>query len=240
MRKIASVVGSVVLIALLGSAWPAQAGKARVVLGNEVRVQTPNSSIATCPLEGEPTVTVTSAGSWVAYNDDQSCPINLAASLHLTSLQLLPNGGGSARYVSFPPAKPGEFLSGDPALTPDPTHPGSVILATLYQYSAGLGLAAFRIDPNLRVSVLPSPTIDSKNPGDDKEFIASDIWSSSRYRGRTYLAWDDLSKGTVLRAFDHGAWQTPVVIAGLAGTPDVAVAPNGDALLSPTSVRGTC
>lgn len=228
MRRFAPLVGIVAVVGLLGTAWPALAGRGTVTLGRETRIQTPSSSVTTCPLEGEPTVTVTSAGSWVAYNDDQNCPLNPEAKLHLTSVQLLPAKGGAPEYVSFPADQPGQYLSGDPALTPDPTHPGSVILATLYEYANGLGLAAFRIDPNLKVTTLPIPTIDPKAPDDDKEFIASDTWKSSRYRGRTYLVWDDIARGTVFRSFYGGQWHPFVKISDLSGTPDVAVAPNGD------------
>ena len=134
-------------------------------------------------MEGEPAVAVTSAGTWFGYNDDQGCLLNPLATYHLTGVQLIPAGGGSPKYVTFTPPT-GGYLSGDPALAPDPQEPGSVLLATLEDTAQGPGLAVYSVSPSLRVTKLPTPSI-GKSPSDDKEFIASDQGQHSPWSGRT-------------------------------------------------------
>src|SRR3954463_15616392 len=161
-----------------GVAAPGLAKPGAVSLGPTVRIQTPGSNLTTCPVEGEPSVTVTSAGTWVAYNDDQGCPANPAAHLHLTSVQLVPARGGAPRYVQIKAAG-GGYLSGDPALAPDPHHPGSVLVANLESMPNGdLLVTAYRISPRLTATPLPRPHV--AGTFDDKEFMASDTSSRSR------------------------------------------------------------
>src|SRR6059036_3640117 len=95
----ALLVGAIAVTA--GVAAPGLAKPSAVTLGPAVRIQTPGSNPTTCPVEGEPAVTVTSAGTWVAYNDDQGCPLNPVTQLHLTSVQLVPARGGAPRYVQI-------------------------------------------------------------------------------------------------------------------------------------------
>jgi hypothetical protein len=211
-----------------GLAVPGLAKPAAVTLGPTIRVQTPGSNPTTCPVEGEPTVAVTAAGTWVAYNDDQGCPLNPAANLHLTSVQLVPVHGGAPRYVQIKAAG-GGYLSGDPALAPDPHHPGSVLLANLEYLSNGeTDITVYRISPSLTATPIPSPHV--AGTFDDKEFMASDVSSRSRFRGRTYVAWDQTNGkgvGVLVRAFDGRKWLAPVLLFDDLGSPDVAVAPSG-------------
>ena len=215
-------------VIVAGLAVPGSAKPNAVTLGPTIRVQTPGQSVATCPVEGEPTVAVTSVGTWVAYNDDQGCPANPVAHLHLTSVQLI-TGNGS-KYVPIAAAG-GGYLSGDPALAPDPNHSGSVLLANL-EYIAKTGaivVTAYRISPSLHVIPLPSPHVDGTF--DDKEFMASDTSARSRFRGRTYVAWDQIdgkAPGVWVRSFDGHSWLKPIRVFNSSGFPDVAVAPNGD------------
>jgi len=81
----ALLVIAVALTAGLAQSGQAQSGHAKpggITLGPTIRIQTPGSNPTTCPVEGEPTVAVTVAGTWVAYNDDQGCPVNPVAHLH--------------------------------------------------------------------------------------------------------------------------------------------------------------
>jgi hypothetical protein len=212
-----------------GLAAPGLAKPGAITLGPTVRIQTPGSNPTTCPVEGEPTVTVTSAGTWVAYNDDQGCPLNPVAKLHLTSVQLVPARGGAPRYVQIT-AHGGGYLSGDPALAPDPHHPGAVLLANLESLSSGnIDVTVYRISPALTATPLPSPHVGGTF--DDKEFMASDLSSVSRFRGRTYVAWDQTDgtrPGVIVRAFDGRKWLAPVRVFDNSGFPDIAVAPNGN------------
>jgi len=212
-----------------GLTAPGLANPTGITLGPTVRIRTPGQDVTTCPVEGEPTVAVTSAGTWVAYNDDQGCPANPAAHLHLTSAQLV-TGQGATRYVPIKAAG-GGYLSGDPALAPDPNHPGSVLLANLEDMANGdIDITVYRISPKLKVTPLPSPHV--KGTFDDKEFMASDTSPHSRFRGRTYVAWDqiggDNGNGVIVRAFDGRKWLAPVLVFDNPGFPDIAVAPNGD------------
>ena len=201
-------------------------------LGPTLRIRTPGES--RCPVESEPDVVVTRAGTWVAYNDMHQCwlPVDNPMTSAI-SLQLVPAGGGAPRHVRIPPRRPGEFLNGDPALAPDPRGDG-VILASL-QYSGwytgdAVNVETYRVDPSLRVTRLPSPALGTADEGADKEFIATDTSPRSRYRGRLYAAWDNHSmsgSGMMFRAFDGRRWGDAMRL-GHPGHPDVAVAPNGD------------
>ena len=214
-------------MACTGLATGASAGSSSVRLGPEIRVKTPGVGLTGCPLEGEPSTLVTSAGTWVAYNDDQGCPLNPVAHLHLTTVQLLPAHGGPARLVTSTPLVEGEYFSGDPALAADPQHPGFALFATLLGEPDGrLGVGVFRISPSLVMTRLPNVEI----PGttlDDKEFLTSDTGRHSRFRGRSYLVWDAIGFGTAIRAFDGHRWHPPVRLQTASGFPDVAVGPDG-------------
>ena len=209
-----------------GLAGPGLAKPSGIQLGPTIRVQTPGSNPTTCPVEGEPATAVTAAGIWVAYNDDQGCPLNPVAHLHLTSVQLITQG--APRYVSVEAAG-GGYLSGDPALAPDPNHPGSVLLAGLESMRNGdIYVTAYRINPRLQATALPGPHVSGTF--DDKEFMASDTSTRSPYRGRTYLAWDQTDgtrPGVIVRAFDGRKWLAPVRVFDSSGFPDIAVAPDG-------------
>jgi len=222
-----------------GLAMPGAAKPSGVTLGPTIRVQTPGSNPTTCPVEGEPTVAVTSAGTWVAYNDDQGCPLNPVAHLHLTSVQLI-TGQGAPKYVQVKAAG-GGYLSGDPALAPDPNHPGSVLLANLESLPSGdLIVTAYRISPRLTATSLPRPHVSGTF--DDKEFMASDTSSRSRFRGRTYMAWDQIdgnNAGVIVRAFDGRRWLKPVRVFDGSGFPDIAVAPNGNVAVAWVGADGS-
>src|SRR4051794_4998513 len=225
-----------------GVAAPGLAKPGAVSLGPTVRIQTPGSNPTTCPIEGEPAITVTSAGTWVAYNDDQGCPLNPVAHLHLTSIQLVPAHGGAPRYVQIKAAG-GGYLSGDPALAPDPHHPGSVLLANLESLTSSgeLHVTVYRITPSLHAAAIPSPHVVS-GTFDDKEFIASDLSSHSRFHGRTYAAWDQIDgklPGVIVRAFDGHKWLAPVRVFADSGFPDIAVAPNGDVAVAWVGTDGS-
>ena len=222
-----------------GLAAPGLAKPGGVTLGPTIRIQTPGANPTTCPVEGEPTVAVTAAGVWVAYNDDQGCPLSPVAHLHLTSVQFVP-AQGAPRYVQIKAAG-GGYLSGDPALAPDPNHPGSVLLANLESMSNGeLHVTAYRISPALVSSPLPHPHVSGTF--DDKEFMASDTSTTSRFRGRTYLAWDQTDgtrPGVVVRAFDGRRWLPPVRVFDRPGFPDIAVAPNGEVAVAWVGTDGS-
>ena len=215
-----------VLASALAAAGSGPADAGRVTLGPVVRVETPG--VSPCPAESETDVVVTKAGTWVGYNDLHQCVLTSYPNRleRLTSLQLLPAGGGPARYVAIRPADDDEFLAGDPALAPDPRGDG-VYLATLYQGYASTPLQVYRVSATGAVTRLPSPS--RANALADKELLASDTSRRSRFFGRLYLVWDDYVSGLVtLRAFDGRRWLPPVGVAESPGHPDVAVAPNGD------------
>src|SRR4051794_5297585 len=141
-----------------GLAMPGAAKPSGVTLGPTIRVQTPGSNPTTCPVEGEPTVAVTSAGTWVAYNDDQGCPLNPVAHPHLPSGHLIPGPGGQ-KYERVHAAGDGD-LSGEPALAPHPNHPGSVLLAKHDPLQSGnLIVPTYRINPQLTATSLKRPHV---------------------------------------------------------------------------------
>lgn len=239
-RTAVRVAGVTLAVCVAGVVVPSYAASSsHISLRSPIRITSPGQTALTCPVEGEPAVTVTSAGTWVGYNDDQGCPLLPTVTLHLSGLQLIPAGGGAPRYVRID-APAGEYLSGDPALAPDPQHPGSVLLATLQSRPSGLGLAVYSVSPSLRVTTLPNPSVDPKHTSDDKELIASDTNPKSRFRGRTYLAWDDFTGAKILtfRAFNGRRWEAPVRLAEIQGAPDVAVAPNGDVAVTFETATG--
>lgn len=196
-------------------------------LGPIVRVETPGTT--PCPAESEPATLATEAGTWVAYNDLHNCvPAHYAGELkRITSVQLLPASGGAPRYLGIEPAGPGEILAGDPSLAPAPG--GGVYLATMYQ-GGDTRLRVYRISPSFAVTALPDPAVHPAGENlDDKEVVASDTGPRSRYRGRVYLAWDDLRAfAGMFRAFTGTRWTDPVAVGPTTTRPDVAVAPNGD------------
>jgi hypothetical protein len=225
-RRLAGVAALVVVTGFGSAGLAAPAAPGSATLGPLLRVQTPGGTPLACPFESEPEIAHTAAGTWVGYNDDTGCPL-LAAQLRLTGVQLLPANGGPRRYVELPPAwKTSGYYSGDPDLAPDPSGNGGVLLATLISNEKGLVVGVVRIPPSGSATLLPSP---SQGGSDDKEYLATDTGTRSRFRGRTYLAWDDFASGLItVRAFDGTRWLPAVKLGDIAGQPDVAVAPNGD------------
>lgn len=203
------------------------------VLGPLLRVTTPESTL--CPAESEPEVTVTRAGTWVAYNDDGGCPL-VSTKPSFTTLQLV--RGGRATRVSLPPLPSPDYLSGDPDLAPDVTGDG-VLLSTLRFRSdlpvgsnvGGLEVEVYRVSADGRASALPPATVSGS---DDKEFLATD-----RASGTVYLAWDDVALGQVLlRAYRAGRWGPPVVLSSGGADPDVAVGPHGEVAVAYETEQG--
>jgi hypothetical protein len=224
---LAPAAGAVVCAALLG---PAGAAGDSVTLRAPVRVTTAGDT--PCPAEGEPEVTVTSAGTWVGYNDDHECALDPRLK-RIVTVQLLPAGGGPARRVPLD-GKPGaitatDVLAGDPELMPDPAGGGGVIFTTLYSGANGTTVEMFRITPAMKITRLPSPSTGASKGSDDKEFAAADDNPRSRYRGRLYVVWDDFAASRLaFRAWDGRKWLAPVYLYDDIGKGDVAVAPNGD------------
>jgi hypothetical protein len=233
---VASALAGVTAFGSAGMAAPASAGSVR--LGPLLRVQSPAGTPNLCPIESEPEIARTSAGTWVAYNDDAGCAFGAGTAAHdhlrLTGVQLLPAHGGARRVVELPKAwaNTGSYL-GDPDLAPDPAGGGGVELATIVEEHDtvrasvyGLHVTVVRIPANGAASLLPSPSTGSN---DDKEFLATDTGAHSRFRGRTYLVWQDLDTFKVMfRAYDGHRWLRPVVLGDAPSAPDVAVSPNGD------------
>lgn len=221
-----------------GVAAPAPAGTVR--LGPLLRVQTPGGSPINCPFESEPEIAHTRAGTWVGYNDDTGCPwlgITGVTQLRLTGVTFIPADGSPRRYVDLPLDERVRYYSGDPDLAPDPRGDG-VLLASLVGTPRGTQLAVVRIPAKGAATLLPSPSLGDF-PSDDKEYLATDIGDRSRFRGRTYLAWDDFaSRKITLRAFDGRRWLPAVTLASVAGQPDVAVAPNGDVAVAYSTATG--
>jgi hypothetical protein len=219
-----------------GMAAPAQRGA--VVLGPLLRVQTPPSAADACPYESEPEIASTSAGTWVAYNNDPGCvhvALGLTRPTRFTRVQLLPVGGAPRRVVELPPDV---RLLGDPDLAPDPDGRGGVLLSTLVrdEQVTGTRVAVVRIPSRGPASLLPSPSLSN---GEDKEFLATDSGRHSRYRGRSYLVWDDFATFQVtFRAFDGRRWLPPVTLGTSPGGADVAVAPNGDVAVTWSTPEG--
>src|SRR4051812_18599848 len=188
-----AIAGSLALAATLATTL-ATAGTAApapdVQLGPLLRVQTPGGTQLACPYESEPEIARTSAGTWVAYNDDSGCPL-VATQLRLTGVQLLsPNG--KRRYIELPKAwRDSGYYSGDPDLAPDPSGNGGVLLTSLL--STGQ-LGVVQISPDGRTKLLPNPSVGTF---DDKEFLATDAGRHSRFRGRTYLVWDDIANSKI-------------------------------------------
>src|SRR4051812_23449494 len=229
IRRLAAL-GAVAAVAAFGSAGlaaPAPTGSIR--LGPLLRVQTPGGTPISCPFESEPEIARTSAGTWVGYNDDTGCPwlgSVGAIQFRLTGVQLIPNNGGPRRYVALPTDKRVQYFSGAPDLAPDPRGDGGVLLASLVGTPNGTQLAVVRIPPKGAATLLPNPSLGTS---DDKEYLATDTQAHSRFRGRTYLVWDDFASAKItLRTFVRGEWHDVVKLGDIAGQPDVAVAPNGD------------
>ncbi len=228
-----------VLPALASVGLPARAAP-DVVLGPPQRLVSPRDGL--CPVGSEPQITVTRAGTWVAYNDLADCGFNPLVT-RATSLQLLPARGGPARYIALPVKDPaphtpvviignpasvdGDIMVGDPDVAPDPRGDGIVLQSMYYDGKA----SAFRVVQR-RVSaggtVSDLPLIGDRNDSVDKPFFATDTGVGSRYRGRMYAAWDDTLSGTVFAAFDGRSWSPSVLLADRAGYPDVTVGPRGE------------
>jgi hypothetical protein len=220
----AALAGAAALLAPAGAAGDA------VTLRVPVRVTTAGDT--PCPAEGEPEVTVTSAGTWVGYNDDHECALDPRLK-RIVGLQLIPAGGGPLRRVPLD-GKAGtlgatEMLAGDPELMPDPRGGGGVVFTTLAVGSAGTTVEMFRITPSFQVTRLPSPSNGASKGSDDKEFAAADTSPRSRYRGRLYVVWDDFADGRLaFRAYDGKRWLAPVYLQKDIGKADVAVSPTGE------------
>jgi hypothetical protein len=228
-RRLAAV-AALAAVAGFGSAGvAAPAPPGSVTLGPLLRVQTPGGSPITCPFESEPEIAHTAAGTWVGYNDDTGCPWLGSAGVNqfrLTGVTFLPANGGPRRYVDLPLDNRVLYYSGDPDLAEDPRGDGGVLLATLVGTPNGTQLAVVRIPPKGPAQLLPNP---STGTSDDKEYLATDTSPRSRFRGHTYLVWDDFASGKItVRVYDGKRWRAPVKLDDITGQPDVAVAPNGD------------
>src|ERR1044072_4660140 len=117
-----------VAAALLATLVPghAQGAGGSLALGHTVRITTPGTT--PCAAEGEPEVTRTRLGIWVAYNDDHDCPW-LPTMTRLLVLQLARPQGPPVFIPLGKPSSPGLIYGGDPDLAPAPD--GGVYLATL-------------------------------------------------------------------------------------------------------------
>lgn len=225
MRRAVPAGVAVAVAALAGALAPmSAAGSPSLALGPIVRITTPGTSL--CPAEGEPEVTRTRLGIWVAYNDDHQCPW-LPTMTRIEELQLVP-AQGTTKFIPLD-APTGQLVSGDPDLTPAPD--GGVYVSTLWSGAAHEGALSLRIlhvDKSLHVSALPTPSFHRDNNSDDKEFIAADTDPTSPFARRLYVAWDDFYLGkVVLRAWDGTRWLKPVELERGTGAPDVAVGPGG-------------
>jgi len=213
-----------VALASAVAAVPSAARPPALALGTITRVTTPGTTL--CPAEGEPEVTVTELGTWVAYNDDHQCPL-LPTLTRIEELQLIPRQGPVTFIPLDPPA--GQVVSGDPDLTPAPD--GGVYISSLWSGAAneGFSVRVLHVDRQLHVTSLRTPSLHHANNSDDKEFIAADNRGDSPYRGRLYVVWDDFDTAqTVVRAWSHGRWLRPAKLQSGIGTPDVAVGPRGE------------
>ena len=231
-RALLAGAATTLAVSLAAFAPGSSAAVGSMTLGPIVRITTPGTSL--CPAEGEPEVTHTRLGTWVAYNDDHQCPADPTFT-RLTGLQLVPSQG---RPVVIPlPGTANASPIGDPDLVPAPD--GGVYLSSLLDSTKFVGEVSLRImhvDAHLHVHVLPSPSY-GKSHADDKEFIAVDNRPGSPYRGRLYAAWDNFATAnqTVFRAWTGTHWTTPVVLQPQSGIPDVAVGPDGDVAVAMTS-----
>ena len=224
-----------VVTAAAGAGVAAARGPGTARLGPLLRVQTPGGTQLACPFESEPEIARTAAGTWVAYNDDSGCPL-VATKLRLTGVQLL-SPSGKRRYIQLPEAwDRSGFYSGDPDLAPDPSGDGGVLLASLIENEQGLQVGVVQIHPDGRTRLLPSPSLGS---GDDKEYLATDLGRRSRFRGRTYLVWDDIAHSRItIRTYDGRRWRPAIALGPVGGQPDVAVAPNGDVAVAFSTTTG--
>jgi hypothetical protein len=225
MRRAAHAGAAAAIAGLVALLAPSSvASSTALALGPIVRITTPGTSL--CPAEGEPEVTRTRLGIWVAYNDDHQCPW-LPSMTRIEEVQLVPAQGRPTFIPLDAPA--GQLVGGDPDLTPGPD--GGVYVSTLWSGAPGegsLSVHILRIDSSLHVSTLPTPSFHKSNNSDDKEFIAVDRDPKSPYFGRLYVVWDDFDLAkTVLRAWDGKRWSKPVMLEDGIGAPDVAVGPGG-------------
>jgi hypothetical protein len=222
----AATVAAVAAMATVAAFAPSgNAGPPALTLGHIVRITTPGTTV--CPAEGEPEVTRTPMGTWVAYNDDHQCPW-LPTLTRIEEVQLVPAQGGAPKFI--PLGSPtGQVVSGDPDLAPAPD--GGVYLATLWSGAPNEGSLSLRIlhvDRKLKVHELPTPSFHRDNNSDDKEFIAVDSDPASPTAGHLYVVWDDFyASTTVLRTWDGHRWAKPVVLQKGIGAPDVAVGRHG-------------
>lgn len=220
-RRSAIAAGATGIAALVAVVSPVtSAGPEPLALGATIRVTTPGTSA--CPAEGEPEITVTRAGTWVAYNDDHECFLVPGSSRGL-ELQLLPPQG-AARFVPLP-TPGGNIIQSDPDLSPAPD--GGVFLSALWDEPSGdLGVGVLHVSPSLRITALPMP---AAGPSDDKPFAAVDTSRTSRYRGRLYVAWDDFTNFTTqLSSWDGRHWTKPTTVQpDGTGSADIAVGRDG-------------
>ncbi|HEX4654201.1 MAG TPA: hypothetical protein VH274_00515 [Mycobacteriales bacterium] len=224
-KRVIALSSAAAVVSLVTALGPSSAATATpLALGPIVRVVSPGTS--PCPDEGEPEVTQTRLGTWVAYNDARECPA-LPTTTRIEEVQLVPPHGPS-RFIPLEAAL-GHAVGPDPALAPAPD--GGVYLAGLETPSTHLGavsLQVLHVNRHLHVVNLPSPSLHGRDNFDDKEFIAVDDNPASLYVGHLYVAWDDYDLGqVVLRTWDGVRWSKPVMLQGNAGAPDVAVGPDG-------------
>ncbi|MDQ1705765.1 MAG: hypothetical protein QOF18_2131 [Frankiaceae bacterium] len=229
--------GAASAVALVAAMAPSgTAGTTALALGSIVRITTPGTSL--CPAEGEPEVTHTRLGTWVAYNDDHQCPW-LPTLTRIEEVQLVP-AQGRPKFIPLD-APQGQVVSGDPDLSPAPD--GGVYVATLWSGAAhegALSLRVLHVDRQLHVHELPTPSFHGDNNSDDKEFIAVDSGPGSPFAGRLYVVWDDFYAGTTaFRAWDGKHWLRPVELQKGAGAPDVAVGPGGIVAATMESTTGS-
>ena len=217
----------------------AQGAASSLTLGHIVRITTPGTT--PCAAEGEPEVTRTRLGIWVAYNDDHDCPW-LPTSTRAIGVQLVRPQGPPVFVQLGKPSAPDQIYGGDPDLAPAPD--GGVFLATLVSppdhVASDAPIAILHIDNHFHVDALPTPSIHPGDNFDDKEFFAVDNDPRSPYAGRLYAAWGDL-KGvstTVFRAWNGQHWATPVKLMRGFGEPDVAIGPHGVVAVAMQSGRG--
>lgn len=227
---LAAALATAALLPAVGTATPSPR------LGAIVRVTTPG--VGGCHAEGETAVAVTSAGTWVAYNDLGICQATgTATGERVTVLQLLPADGGPAKVIALPPLELRDGYFGDPALSPDVDGAG-VVFATLagkddpQVTTTNAGTATVRLEV-LRVTAAGVatrlPAISPPASFEDKEMVAVDRGPRSPHRGWIYLVWDMAVGSQVsLRAFDGRRWLPRVDLHDTqGGHPDVAISSSG-------------